>query len=110
MLRYYRNTRRRAEERVCAREVREKRQADLRVQSREREQRERRIAAGTLVVRQRTFVECVKKRRVIAETDIYNGEEEGGSGEAGVIVDGTRGSNSRPIPVVHCVHPAVFAF
>ena len=49
----------------------------------------------------------MKKRRVIAETDIYNGEEEGGSGEAGVIVDGTRGSNSRPIPVVHCVHPAV---
>jgi hypothetical protein len=39
--------------------------ADLRVQSREREQRERMIAAGTLVVRQRTFVECVKKRRVI---------------------------------------------
>jgi hypothetical protein len=38
----YRNVRRRAEERVCARpsEVREKRQADLRVQSREREQRE----------------------------------------------------------------------
>jgi hypothetical protein len=63
--------RRRAEEKVCAREAREKRQADLRVQSREREQRERRIAAGSLlVVRQRTFVECVKKRRVIAGTDI----------------------------------------
>jgi hypothetical protein len=45
----HRNMRRRAEERVCAREAREKRQADLRVQSREREQRERRIiAAGTL--------------------------------------------------------------
>ena len=64
MMLYYRNVRRRAEERVCAREAREKRQADLRVvQSQEREQRERRIAAGTLVVRQRTFIECVKKRR-----------------------------------------------
>jgi hypothetical protein len=47
----YRNVRRRAEERVCDREASEKRQADLRVQSRERQQRERRIAAGTLVVR-----------------------------------------------------------
>jgi hypothetical protein len=71
----YRNVRRRAEERVCAREVKEKRQADLRV--REREQRERRIAAGTLVVRQRTFTECTKKRGVIPETD--SDEEEGGS-------------------------------
>ena len=93
--------RRRAEERVCAREVREKRQADLRVQSREREQRERRIAAGTLVVRQRTLAECMKKRRAIAETD--SDEEEGGS----VIIDDTRGSNSRSIRVAHCVHPAV---
>jgi hypothetical protein len=73
-------------------EAREKRQADLRVQSREREQRERRIAAGTLVViaagtlvvRQKTFVECVKKRRVIVETD--SDEEEGKSGETGGIV------------------------
>jgi hypothetical protein len=64
---------------VCYREAREKRQADLRVQSREREQRERRIAAGTLVVRQQTFVECVKKRRVIVETD--SDEEEGKSGD-----------------------------
>jgi hypothetical protein len=73
----YRNMRRRAEERVCAREAREKRQADLRVQSQEREQRERRIAAGTLVVRQRTMAECMKKRRAIAET--VSDEEEGGS-------------------------------
>jgi hypothetical protein len=61
----YKNVRRRAEERVCAREAREKRQADLRVQSQEREQRERRMVAGTLVVRQRALVECMKKRRVI---------------------------------------------
>jgi hypothetical protein len=54
-------------------------------------------------VRQRTFVECVKKTRVTAETD--SDEEEGESGETGVIVDGTRGSHSRPVPVVHCVHP-----
>jgi hypothetical protein len=53
MLNYYRNVRRRAEERVCAsaREAREKRQADLRAQSQERERRERRMAAGTLFVR-----------------------------------------------------------
>jgi hypothetical protein len=29
----------------------------------------KRMAAGTLVVRQRTLVECMKKRRAIAETD-----------------------------------------
>ena len=52
----YRNMRRRAEERVCARKAREMRQADLRAQSQEREQRERRMSAGTLVVRQRTLV------------------------------------------------------
>jgi hypothetical protein len=37
MMLNYRNVRRRAEERVCAREVREKQQADLRVQIQERE-------------------------------------------------------------------------
>jgi hypothetical protein len=37
-------------------------------------------------------IECVKKWRAIAETD--SDEEEGGSGETGVIVDGTRGSHS----------------
>jgi hypothetical protein len=42
----YRNVGRRAEERVCAREAREKRQEDMRVQSRERKLREQRIAAG----------------------------------------------------------------
>jgi hypothetical protein len=36
------------------------------------------MTAGTLVVRQRTLVECMKKRRVvIPETD--SDEEEGGS-------------------------------
>jgi hypothetical protein len=81
----YRNVRHRAEERVCAREARERRQADLRVQSPEREQRERRIAAETLVVRQRTFVECMKKMRIIAKTD--SDDEEGGSGrETGVVL------------------------
>jgi hypothetical protein len=62
---------------VCAREAREKRQADLRAQSQERKRRERRIAAGTSGVRQRTLAECTKKRRVIAET--VSDEEEGGS-------------------------------
>jgi hypothetical protein len=33
------------------------------------------IAAGTLVVRQRAFIECMKKRRVVPET--HSGEEEG---------------------------------
>jgi hypothetical protein len=61
----YRNVRRHAEERVCAREAREKRQADLRAQSQERERRERRMAAETLVVRQRTLAECLKRRRVV---------------------------------------------
>jgi hypothetical protein len=51
-------------------------------ESRESEHRERRIAAGTLVVRQRTCIACVKKRRVIPETD--SDEEEGGSGETRV--------------------------
>ena len=85
----YRNVRRRAEERVCARKAREMRQADLRAQSQEREQRERRMAAGTLVVRQRTLVECMKKRRVIHDTDSDEEEE------------------ARYIRVEHCVHPAV---
>jgi hypothetical protein len=60
---------------------REKRQAagiPTSTESREREQRERRIAAaGNLVVRQQTFAECVKKRRVIVETD--SDEEDGGN-------------------------------
>jgi hypothetical protein len=46
------------------------------------------MAAGTLVVRQRTLAECLKRRRVVAETD--SDEEEGGS----VIRDDTRGSSS----------------
>jgi hypothetical protein len=65
----YRNVRRRAEERVCAREqpAREKRQADLRAQNQERKRRAQRIADGTLLVRQPTLAEYTKKRRVIHE-------------------------------------------
>ena len=47
MMLNYRNVRRRAEERVCAREAREKRQADLRAQTQERARREQRMADGT---------------------------------------------------------------
>jgi hypothetical protein len=43
----------------------------------------------------------MKKRRVIPGTD--SDEEEGGS----VIINDTRGNNSRSILVAHCVHPAV---
>jgi hypothetical protein len=97
----YRNVRRRAEERLCAREAREKRQADLRAQSQERARWEQRMADGTLV-RQRTLAECLNtRRRVIHETD--SDEEESG----GVSVDNVRGSSSSAIHVAHCVHPDV---
>jgi hypothetical protein len=59
----YRNVRRRAEERVCAREAREKRQEDMRAQSRERKLREQRIAAGVIFVRQSALTEFTKRRR-----------------------------------------------
>jgi len=97
----YRNVRRRAEERACAREAREKRQADLRAQSQERKRREQRIADGTLRERQPTMAEYTKKRRVIHDTD--SDEEEGG----GVNIDDTSGSSSRSVHVVHSVHPAI---
>jgi len=98
----YRNVRRRAEERVCAREAREKRQEDMRVQSRARKLREQRIAAGVIVERQSTLTEFTKKRRVIVdETD--GDEEESGS----VNIDDTSGSSSRSVHVVHSVHPAI---
>jgi hypothetical protein len=99
----YRNVRRRAEERVCAREAKEKRQEDMRAQSRERKQREQRIATGVIVVRQSTLTEFTftKKRRVIEETD--SDEEESGS----VNIDDTSGSSSRSVHVVHRVHPDV---
>ena len=90
----YRNVRRRAEERACAREAREKRQADLRAQSQERKRREQRIADGTLRERQPTMAEYTKKRRAIHDTD--SDEEEGGGVN---IDDDTSGSNSSS---VHC--------
>jgi hypothetical protein len=96
----YRNVRRRAEERVCAREAREKRQEDMRVQSRARKLREQRIAAGVIVERQSTLTEFTKKRRVIVdETD--GDEEESGS----VNIDNTSGSSSTSVHAVHRVHP-----
>jgi hypothetical protein len=61
------------------------------------------MAAGTLFVRQRTLAECLKRKRVIPETDRSSEEEEGG----GVSIDDTRGSSSRAIHVAHCVHPDV---
>ena len=92
----YRNVRRRAEERVCAREAREKRQEDMRVQSRARKLREQRIAAGVIVERQSTLTEFTKKRRVIVdETD--GDEEESG----GVYTDDTSGSSSTSVHAVH---------
>ena len=97
----YRNVRRRAEERACAREAREKRQADLRAQSQERKRREQRIADGTLRERQPTMAEYTKKRRAIHDTD--SDEEEGG----GLNIDDTGGSNCRSVHVVHSVLPAI---
>ena len=98
----YRNVRRRAEERVCAREAREKRQEDMRVQSRARKLREQRIAAGVIVERQSTLTEFTKKRRAIVdETD--GDEEESGS----VNIDDTSGSSSTSVHAVHRVHPDV---
>jgi hypothetical protein len=48
----YRNVRRRAEERVCAREAREKRQAELRAQSQEQKRRAQRIDSGWHLTRE----------------------------------------------------------
>jgi hypothetical protein len=81
----YRNARCCGEER-CDREARKKRAADLKAQGRKRAERDSRISKRTLVVRQRTLSEFVKKS---------SDEEASGSGET----EGVGGSLS--VEVLH---------